>query len=301
MEYVHIKFSTFIYMNKISVATLQGKWTGDFESNAAWYKAEALKLKGKGVDLVILPEMFHTPYFPFEENADFFDMAIEKDDALVKEWQAIAKEINAVVVFPFFEKRARGIYHNSAFVFERDGSIAGLYRKSHIPDDPAFYEKYYFIPGDTGFEPIQTSVGKLGVLICWDQWFPEAARIMSLKGADILIYPTAIGWMKSEPEELYPRQQDAWTTVMRGHAIANRTFVIAANRIGTEGELTFWGTSFAAAPDGYILQKSPSDFLGTSFVEIDLKETEFNRRWWPHFRDRRIDLYKDILNIWCED
>lgn len=300
MEYVHIKFSTFIYMNKISVATLQGKWTGDFESNAAWYKAEALKLKGKGVDLVILPEMFHTPYFPFEENADFFDMAIEKDDALVKEWQAIAKEINAVVVFPFFEKRARGIYHNSAFVFERDGSIAGLYRKSHIPDDPAFYEKYYFIPGDTGFEPIQTSVGKLGVLICWDQWFPEAARIMSLKGADILIYPTAIGWMKSEPEELYPRQQDAWTTVMRGHAIANRTFVIAANRIGTEGELTFWGTSFAAAPDGYILQKSPSDFLGTSFVEIDLKETEFNRRWWPHFRDRRVDLYKDILNIWCE-
>lgn len=288
-------------MNKISVATLQGKWTGDFESNAAWYKAEALKLKGKGVDLVILPEMFHTPYFPFEENADFFDMAIEKDDALVKEWQAIAKEINAVVVFPFFEKRARGIYHNSAFVFERDGSIAGLYRKSHIPDDPAFYEKYYFIPGDTGFEPIQTSVGKLGVLICWDQWFPEAARIMSLKGADILIYPTAIGWMKSEPEELYPRQQDAWTTVMRGHAIANRTFVIAANRIGTEGELTFWGTSFAAAPDGYILQKSPSDFLGTSFVEIDLKETEFNRRWWPHFRDRRVDLYKDILNIWCED
>lgn len=288
-------------MNKISVATLQGKWTGDFESNAAWYKAEALKLKGKGVDLVILPEMFHTPYFPFEENADFFDMAIEKDDALVKEWRAIAKEINAVVVFPFFEKRARGIYHNSAFVFERDGSIAGLYRKSHIPDDPAFYEKYYFIPGDTGFEPIQTSVGKLGVLICWDQWFPEAARIMSLKGADILIYPTAIGWMKSEPEELYPRQQDAWTTVMRGHAIANRTFVIAANRIGTEGELTFWGTSFAAAPDGYILQKSPSDFLGTSFVEIDLKETEFNRRWWPHFRDRRVDLYKDILNIWCED
>ncbi len=288
-------------MNKISVATLQGKWTGDFESNAAWYKAEALKLKGKGVDLVILPEMFHTPYFPFEENADFFDMAIEKDDALVKEWQAIAKEINAVVVFPFFEKRARGIYHNSAFVFERDGSIAGLYRKSHIPDDPAFYEKYYFIPGDTGFEPIQTSVGKLGVLICWDQWFPEAARIMSLKGADVLIYPTAIGWMKSEPEELYPRQQDAWTTVMRGHAIANRTFVIAANRIGTEGELTFWGTSFAAAPDGYILQKNPSDFLGTSFVEIDFKETEFNRRWWPHFRDRRVDLYKDILNIWCED
>ena len=197
-------------MKKVSVATIQGKWTGDFKSNAAWYREQALSLKGKNVDLVILPELFHTPYFPFEENADFFDLAIEKDDNLVREWQEIAREIHAVVVFPFFEKRAKGIYHNSAFVFERDGSIAGLYRKSHIPDDPAFYEKYYFIPGDTGFEPIKTSAGTLGILICWDQWFPEAARIMSLKGADLLIYPTAIGWMKSEPKEIYPRQQDSW-------------------------------------------------------------------------------------------
>ena len=259
-----------------------------------------MRSRAKGIDLVVLPEMFHTPYFPFEENADFFDMAIEKDSEIVKQWQGIAKEINAVIVFPFFEKRARGIYHNSAFVFERDGSIAGLYRKSHIPDDPAFYEKYYFIPGDTGFEPIKTSAGTLGVLICWDQWFPEAARIMSLKGADLLIYPTAIGWMKSEPAEIYPRQQDSWVTVMRGHAIANRTFVLSANRIGTEGELTFWGTSFVAAPDGYILHKNDVDFLGASIVEIDLKETEENRRWWPHFRDRRVDLYGDILKIWCD-
>ena len=198
------------YMSKIKVATLQGKWTGDFDSNNAWYVEQARALKGKGYDLVVLPELFHTPYFPFEENADFFDLAIEKDHPIVGQWQAIAKELNAVVVFPFFEKRARGIYHNSAFVFERDGSIAGLYRKSHIPDDPAFYEKYYFIPGDTGFEPIKTSAGTLGVLICWDQWFPEAARIMSLKGADVLIYPTAIGWMDSEPKEIYPRQQDSW-------------------------------------------------------------------------------------------
>ena len=288
-------------MKKIKTATLQGKWTGDTKSNNEWYKSEALKLKGQGIDILVLPEMFHTPYFPFEENADFFDMAIEKDDVIVKEWQDIARELGAVVVFPFFEKRARGIYHNSAFVFERDGSIAGLYRKSHIPDDPAFYEKYYFIPGDTGFEPIKTSAGKIGVLICWDQWFPEAARIMSLKGADLLIYPTAIGWMKSEPAELYPRQQDSWTTVMRGHAIANRTFVLSANRIGTEGELTFWGTSFVAAPDGYLIKKCDTDFLGASIVEIDLGETEFNRRWWPHFRDRRVDLYGDILKIWCED
>lgn len=285
-------------MKKISIATIQGKWSGDFESNATWYREQALSLKGKNLDLLILPELFHTPYFPFEENADFFNLAIEKDDPLVKEWQDIAKTLNTVIVFPFFEKRANGIYHNSAFVFERDGSIAGLYRKSHIPDDPAFYEKYYFIPGDTGFEPIKTSAGTLGVLICWDQWFPEAARIMSLKGADLLIYPTAIGWMQSEPETIYPRQQDSWMTIMRGHAIANRAFVIAANRTGTEGELDFWGTSFTAAPDGYLIQKADTNFSGVLFSEIDLSETEENRRWWPHFRDRRPELYKDILKIW---
>lgn len=285
-------------MKKISVATIQGKWTGDFKSNAAWYREQVLSLKGKNVDLVILPELFHTPYFPFEENADFFDLAIEKDDNLVREWQEIAREIHAVVVFPFFEKRAKGIYHNSAFVFECDGSIAGLYRKSHIPDDPAFYEKYYFIPGDTGFEPIKTSAGTLGILICWDQWFPEAARIMSLKGADLLIYPTAIGWMKSEPKEIYPRQQDSWMTVMRGHAIANRTFVIAANRYGIEGDLNFWGTSFVAAPDGFILEKASADSSCILRSEIDFSETEENRRWWPHFRDRRVELYNDILKIW---
>ncbi len=285
-------------MKKISIATIQGKWSGDFESNATWYREQALSLKGKNLDLLILPELFHTPYFPFEENADFFNLAIEKDDPLVKEWQDIAKALNTVIVFPFFEKRANGIYHNSAFVFERDGSIAGLYRKSHIPDDPAFYEKYYFIPGDTGFEPIKTSAGTLVVLICWDQWFPEAARIMSLKGADLLIYPTAIGWMQSEPETIYPRQQDSWMTIMRGHAIANRTFVIAANRTGTEGELDFWGTSFTAAPDGYLIQKADTNFSGVLFSEIDLSETEENRRWWPHFRDRRPELYKDILKIW---
>ena len=200
--------------------------------------------------------------------------------------------------FPFFEKRAKGIYHNSAYVFERDGSIAGLYRKSHIPDDPAFYEKYYFIPGDTGFEPIQTSAGNLGILICWDQWFPEAARIMSLKGADILIYPTAIGWAKNEPESIYERQKDSWMTVMRGHAIANRLFVIAVNRIGTEGDLTFWGHSFVAAPDGFLLKDLPSNLLGSEKIQISFDEIEENRRWWPHFRDRRIDLYSDILKIW---
>lgn len=285
-------------MKSLRIATLQGKWFETTEATNAWYVSEAKKLKDSKLDILVLPELYHTPYFPIEEGEKGFDWAIEKNDALVSEWQSIAKELNAVVVFPFFEKRARGIYYNSAYVFERDGSIAGLYRKSHIPDDPGFYEKYYFAPGDTGFEPIQTSAGKIGVLICWDQWFPEAARINALKGADVLIYPTAIGWDCKEPVSLYERQKDSWMTVMRGHAIANRLFVVAANRIGTEGDLTFWGHSFVSAPDGYIIEDLKSDFLGSSITEIDLSEIEFNRRWWPHFRDRRTDLYKDILKTW---
>ena len=285
-------------MKSLRIATLQGKWFKTTEATNAWYVSEAKKLKDSKLDILVLPELYHTPYFPIEEGEKGFDWAIEKNDALVSEWQTIAKELNAVVVFPFFEKRARGIYYNSAYVFERDGSIAGFYRKSHIPDDPGFYEKYYFAPGDTGFEPIQTSAGKIGVLICWDQWFPEAARINALKGADVLIYPTAIGWDCKEPESLYERQKDSWMTVMRGHAIANRLFVVAANRIGTEDDLTFWGHSFVSAPDGFVIEDLKSDFLGASITEIDLSEIEFNRRWWPHFRDRRTDLYKDILKTW---
>ena len=285
-------------MKSLRIATLQGKWFKTTEATNAWYVSEAKKLKDSKLDILVLPELYHTPYFPIEEGEKGFDWAIEKNDALVSEWQTIAKELNAVVVFPFFEKRARGIYYNSAYVFERDGSIAGLYRKSHIPDDPGFYEKYYFAPGDTGFEPIQTSAGKIGVLICWDQWFPEAARINALKGADVLIYPTAIGWDCKEPESLYERQKDSWMTVMRGHAIANRLFVVAANRIGTEDDLTFWGHSFVSAPDGFVIEDLKSAFLGASITEIDLSEIEFNRRWWPHFRDRRTDLYKDILKTW---
>lgn len=285
-------------MKSIRVATLQGKWFGTVEATDAWYASEAQKLKSSHCDILVLPELYHTPYFPIEECDKGFDLAIKKDDPLIAEWQRIARELQTVVIFPFFEKRARGIYYNSAFIFERDGSIAGLYRKSHIPDDPKFYEKYYFAPGDTGFEPISTSAGKIGVLICWDQWFPEAARIEALKGADVLIYPTAIGWDKAEPESLYYRQMDSWMTIMRGHAIANRLFVVAANRTGSEGDLNFWGHSFACAPDGHILTHLEPGFLGTSLVDLDLAEIEFNRRFWPHFRDRRTDLYKDILKTW---
>jgi N-carbamoylputrescine amidase len=276
----------------IKILALQGKWLGNAAKTLEWYKQQAMASKGK-FDLLVLPELCHAPYFPFEENEKYFDYALEKDSAIIEEWKNLAKLLKCVLIFPFFEKRAKGIYHNSLFVFERDGSIAGFYRKSHIPDDPCFYEKYYFTPGDTGFKAIPTSVGNLGVLICWDQWFPEAARILALQGADILIYPTAIGWDANEPKKLYARQLDSWITVMRGHAIANRLFVLAVNRVGKENNLTFWGNSFVCAPDGLLRDTS-------KIVAINLEEIEQNRRVWPHFRDRRIDLYYDILNMWNE-
>ncbi|MCL2101275.1 MAG: hypothetical protein FWH22_06130, partial [Fibromonadales bacterium] len=232
------------------ILSLQGKWLGSAAKTLDWYKTEALADKGK-FDLLVLPELCHTQYFPFEEDEAYFDYAISKDSPIVEEWRNLAKFLKCVLVFPFFEKRAKGIYHNSVYVFERDGSIAGFYRKSHIPDDPCFYEKYYFMPGDTGFKVIPTSVGCLGVLICWDQWFPEAARILALQGADILIYPTAIGWDVNESKKIYARQLDSWITSMRGHAIANRVFVLGVNRVGKENNLSFWGNSFICAPDGF--------------------------------------------------
>jgi len=283
---------------RIKILSLQGKWLGSAAKTLEWYKAQALANKGH-FDLLVLPELCHTPYFPVEENEKHFDYAISKDSAIIEEWKNFAKFLKCVLVFPFFEKRAKGIYHNSVFVFERDGSVAGFYRKSHIPDDPSFYEKYYFTPGDTGFKVIETSVGNLGVLICWDQWFPEAARILALHGADILIYPTAIGWDSNEPKKIYERQLDSWQTVMRGHAIANRLFVLAANRTGKENNLSFWGSSFICVPDGFIVKQLSTSVAAMNAV-IDFNEIERNRRTWPHFRDRRTDLYYDILNTWNE-
>ena len=283
---------------RIKILSLQGKWLGSAAKTLEWYKAQALANKGH-FDLLVLPELCHTPYFPFEESEKHFDYAISKDSPIIDEWKSFAKFLKCVLVFPFFEKRAKGIYHNSVFVFERDGSVAGFYRKSHIPDDPYFYEKYYFTPGDTGFKTIKTSVGNLGVLICWDQWFPEAARILALHGADILIYPTAIGWDSNEPKKIYERQLDSWQTVMRGHAIANRLFVLAANRTGKENNLSFWGSSFICVPDGFIVKQLSTSVAAMNAV-IDFNEIERNRRTWPHFRDRRTDLYYDILNTWNE-
>ncbi|MDR2579776.1 MAG: carbon-nitrogen hydrolase [Fibromonadaceae bacterium] len=284
--------------NIVKILAPQGKWLGSAAKTLDWYKSEALANKGK-FDLLVLPELCHTPYFPFEENDAYFDYAISKDSPIIEEWKNLAKLLKCVVVFSFFEKRAKGIYHNSAFVFERDGSVAGFYRKSHIPDDPGFYEKYYFMPGDTGFKVIPTSAGNLGVLICWDQWFPEAARILALQGADILIYPTAIGWDSKEPKKIYARQLDSWVTAMRGHATSNRLFVLAVNRAGKENDLSFWGNSFICAPDGFIIKQLSTE-RKTMAVAINLSEIEQSRRIWPHFRDRRIDLYYDILNMWID-
>ena len=258
--------------------------------------------KGGG-EAVLLPELVFHDYFCIEENLRHFDLAHGLDTEPVKELQALAKELKIALVLPFFEKRAAGVYHNSAAVFDADGSVTGLYRKMHIPHDPGFNEKYYFTPGDLGFQAIATRPGKLGVLICWDQWFPEGARLTALQGADVLLYPTAIGWDDSESGQLPPaeakaleaRHLDAWITIQRSHAIANSVYVAAANRVGREGHLRFWGNSFIAAPGGEILARMDSEQEGVIYADIDPGRVEMERRVWPFFRDRRVDAYKGMM------
>ncbi|MCH9813159.1 MAG: carbon-nitrogen hydrolase [Epsilonproteobacteria bacterium] len=257
-------------------------------------------LKAEGAELVVLQELHQDRYFCVNENVENFMLA-ESYEEDVAFWAKVAKESSVVLVVSLFEKRAVGLYHNSAIVFEKDGSIAGKYRKMHIPDDPGFYEKFYFTPGDLGFEPIETSVGKLGVLICWDQWFPEAARLMTLKGADILIYPTAIGWFDEDCEAEKARQLDAWMTVQRGHAIANGVPVVAINRIGKELDdakvidgIRFWGNSFVVDAQGAYLYRGSKDKEEAVLVDIDTSKSEEIRRIWPFLRDRRIDAYEKI-------
>ena len=257
---------------------------------------EASKNKAK---LIILQELHQTNYFCQNENVNNFDLANswQKD---LKFWAKIAKQYNIVLVTSLFEKRAAGLYHNTAVVFEKNGTIAGKYRKMHIPDDPGFYEKFYFTPSDMGFEPIKTSVGKLGVMICWDQWYPEGARLMTLKGADILIYPTAIGWFDDDNEDEKQRQLDAWITIQRGHAIANALPVVTVNRVGFEKDnsgvlkgTNFWGNSFALGAQGEFLAKA-NEKEQIIYANIDKKNSEEVRRWWPFLRDRRIEYYGDI-------
>jgi len=258
------------------------------------------KAAKEGAQLIVLQELHQDRYFCINEDVACFDLANDWE-ADIAFWSGIAKANNVVLVTSLFEKRSAGLYHNTAVVFEKDGTIAGKYRKMHIPDDPGFYEKFYFTPGDTGYTPIQTSVGKLGLLVCWDQWYPEAARLMALKGADMLIYPTAIGWFDEDTEDEQRRQCDAWETIQRGHAIANGLPVISVNRIGKEEDnhgvlegIRFWGNSFVAGPQGEIIARASHDEEEILIVDVDLKRSEHVRRIWPFLRDRRIETYGDL-------
>lgn len=256
----------------------------------------------QGAQLVVLQELHNSLYFCQTEDVNQFDLAEPIPGPSTDYYAQLAKEQGIVLVTSLFERRAAGLYHNTAVVFDKDGTIAGCYRKMHIPDDPAYYEKFYFTPGDLGFHPIDTSVGRLGVLVCWDQWFPEAARLMALQGAQILIYPTAIGYESTDTPEEQQRQREAWTTVQRGHAVANGLPVVAVNRVGFEPDpskqtngIQFWGSSFVAGPQGELLYRAPDNEEALALVDIDLQHSEQVRRWWPFLRDRRIDQYGDLL------
>lgn len=265
--------------------------------------AESIKaLASEGAELIILQELHNSLYFCQVENVNNFDLAEPIPGPSTEFFGSLAKELGVVIVTSLFEKRAAGLYHNTALVIERDGTIAGKYRKMHIPDDPAYYEKFYFTPGDLGFHPIDTSVGRLGVLVCWDQWYPEAARLMALQGAEMLIYPTAIGFESSDEPAEQQRQREAWTTVQRGHAVANGLPVVAVNRVGHEtdpsgmtGGIEFWGSSFVAGPQGELLYRASDHEEERKIIDIDLAHSEQVRRWWPFLRDRRIDKYTDIV------
>ena len=284
----------------MKVALLQQEFKGTKEATIAKTLELIAEAKKGGADLVVCQELHQTQYFCQSEDTNFFDHANDWQED-VAFWSRVAKENGVVLVTSLFEKRADGLYHNTAFVFERDGSVAGKYRKMHIPDDPGFYEKFYFTPGDIGFEPIETSLGKLGVLVCWDQWYPEAARLMALKGAKILIYPTAIGWFEGDNDDEKSRQLEAWVAVQRGHSVANGLPVVAVNRVGFEKDdsgvmdgIKFWGNSFVFGPQGEQLFRANSTDELCKIVEIDMKRSEEVRRIWPFLRDRRIDAYANI-------
>lgn len=271
------------------------------ETNRARNRAAIRSLAEEGAQLVVLSELHDSLYFCQCENVDNFELAVPLSGDFIDIYSEAARRNGVVLVASSFERRAPGLYHNTAVVFESDGTVAGRYRKMHIPDDPGFYEKFYFTPGDMGFHPIETSVGRLGVLVCWDQWYPEAARLMALDGADMLIYPTAIGWNPDDAEDEKRRQRDAWITVQRGHAVANGMPVISVNRVGYEEDPTgatsgidFWGSSFVCGPQGEILYMAPEDKTAEEIVEVDLRRSEDVRRWWPFLRDRRIDAYGDL-------
>lgn len=284
------------------IGMLQQHNVADSKENIRRLSAGIEDLAKRGAQLIILQELHNSLYFCQTENVDNFDIAEPIPGPSTRLYGELAKRFGVVIVTSLFEKRAAGLYHNTAVVIEKDGSIAGMYRKMHIPDDPAYYEKFYFTPGDLGFHPIDTSVGRLGVLVCWDQWYPEAARLMALQGAQILIYPTAIGYESSDSPEEQARQREAWTTVQRGHAVANGLPVVTVNRVGFEPDpsqqtkgIQFWGSSFVVGPQGELFYQASDSEEECLVVDIDLEHSEQVRRWWPFLRDRRIDEYTDIL------
>ena len=292
----------------MKIGIIQQHNTASVAQNQAKLLDKIARLAQDGAELIVLQELHYSLYVCQTEDTQNFDLAMSLHDDQLATYATIACTHGIVLVTSLFEKRTTGLYHNTSVVFEKDGSIAGKYRKMHIPDDPAYYEKFYFTPGDIGFEPIKTSLGTLGVLVCWDQWYPEAARIMALRGADILIYPTAIGYESSDSDEEKARQREAWITVQRGHAVANGLPVVTVNRTGHEPDpsgqtkgIKFWGSSFVAGPQGELLYQAPQDREVEHIIDVDMKRSENVRRWWPFLRDRRIEAYGNILKRFADD
>ena len=285
----------------MKIGIIQQTCSANIEENKQKLANNIRTAAQKGAELVVLQELHNSLYFCQTENVDLCSLAEPIPVPSTEFYGNLAKELNIVIVTSLFERRAPGLYHNTAVVMERDGSIAGKYRKMHIPDDPAYYEKFYFTPGDLGFHPIDTSVGRLGVQVCWDQWYPEGARLMALQGAELLIYPTAIGYESSDTPEEQERQREAWTTVQRGHAVANGLPVIAVNRTGHEPDpsgqtngIQFWGSSFVCGPQGEFLYRAPKDEEIVEIIDVDMKRSENVRRWWPFLRDRRIEEFSPL-------
>lgn len=295
-------------MKKIKIGFLQQHNVADQQLNITRLASGIANLAEHGAQLIVLQELHNSLYFCQTENVNLFDLAEPIPGPSTNFYGELARQYGVVIVTSLFERRAAGLYHNTAVVIEKDGTIAGKYRKMHIPDDPAYYEKFYFTPGDLGFHPIETSLGKLGVLVCWDQWYPEAARLMALQGAELLIYPTAIGYESSDTEDEQQRQREAWTTVQRGHAVANGLPVVSVNRVGYEPDpsgqtkgIQFWGSSMVVGPQGEMLYRASEVEEECTIVSVDLNHSEHVRRWWPFLRDRRIDAYKDITKRYIDE
>lgn len=294
-------------MKKIKIGFLQQHNVADQQLNITRLASGIANLAEHGAQLIVLQELHNSLYFCQTENVNLFDLAEPIPGPSTNFYGELARQYGVVIVTSLFERRAAGLYHNTAVVIEKDGTIAGKYRKMHIPDDPAYYEKFYFTPGDLGFHPIETSLGKLGVLVCWDQWYPEAARLMALQGAELLIYPTAIGYESSDTEDEQQRQREAWTTVQRGHAVANGLPVVSVNRVGYEPDpsgqtkgIQFWGNSMVVGPQGEMLYRASEVEEECTIVSVDLNHSEHVRRWWPFLRDRRIDAYEDITKRYID-